>query len=309
HWSFALQHQFGANSLAEIAYVGSKGSKILSARDLNQAGASARQPNPRPLPQFADIIFLESGGNSSYNSLQLRLQQRFTTGFAALASYTFGKSLDETSTFFSSSGDSNFPQDSANTAAEKGRSNFDVRHRLSVGYSYDIPVGAGRRVPLNGGFVRALLGNWSMHGIVTLQSGRPFTVALRPEIDNSNTGIASLGFGANDRPNRTASGRLAHRGPDRWFDTSAFEMAEYGSFGDSGRNILDGPSYQDWSVALIKDSPVSDGLNLQFRAELFNSLNRANFDLPDIFLGSPSFGRILSARNPRRIQFGLKLIF
>ncbi len=308
-WNLTFQGQLGANSLVEIAYVGSKGSKILSARDLNQPAASPLQPNPRPLPQFADVIFLESRGDSSYNSLQTRLQQRLQTGLTALVSYTFGKSLDENSTFFSSFGDSNFPQKSANPGAEKGRSNFDARHRLSAGYSFDLPIGRGRRFLAGTGPVSALLAGWSTHGIVTLQSGRPFTVALLPEIDNSNTGIASLGFGANNRPDRVASGRLQNPGPGNWFDTRAFTFARYGSFGNSGRNILDGPGYEDVSASLIKESRLHEDLSLQFRAEFFNALNHTNFDLPDIFLGSPTFGRISSAANARRIQFGLKLIF
>ncbi len=308
-WNLTFQGQFGANSLVEIAYVGSKGSKILSARDLNQPAASPLHPNPRPLPQFADVIFLESRGDSSYNSLQARLQQRLQGGLSALASYTFGKSLDENSTFFSSFGDSNFPQNSADPGAEKGRSNFDARHRLSAGYSFDLPIGRGKRFLAGTYPVSGLLSGWSTHGIVTLQSGRPFTVALLPELDNSNTGIASLGFGANNRPDRIASGGLRNPGAGCWFDTAAFALARYGSFGNSGRNILDGPGFEDASVSLIKDSALHENVSLQFRAEFFNAFNHTNFDLPDIFLGSPTFGRISSAANARRIQFGLKLIF
>ncbi|HYK88585.1 MAG TPA: carboxypeptidase regulatory-like domain-containing protein [Acidobacteriota bacterium] len=308
-WNLTFERQLGVNSLVELAYVGSRGNKILSARDLNQPAASSRLPNPRPLTQFADIIFLESRGNSSYCSLQADYRQRLKDGLAALVSYTFGKSLDENSTFFSSFGDSNFPQNSADPGAEKGRSNFDARHRFSMGYSYDIPIGRGRRLLGGAGPVSALLAGWSTHGIVTLQSGRPFTVELLPEIDNSNTGIASLGFGANNRPNRIATGRLQNRGPEGWFDTGAFAIAPYGSFGNSGRNILDGPGYADVSVSLIKGSRIRENLNLQFRAEFFNVLNHTNFDLPEVFFGSSTFGRISSAANARRIQFGLKLIF
>jgi hypothetical protein len=128
-------------------------------------------------------------------------------------------------------------------------------------------------------------------------------------MDNSNTGMANLGFGANDRPNRLGSGKLESPGPDQWFDTRAFVPAPYGSFGNSGRNILDGPGYQDVSLSLTKDSRLSEAARLQFRAEFFNALNRANFDLPNIFWGSPAFGRISSAASPRRIQFGVKFIF
>jgi hypothetical protein len=308
-WNLAFERQLGTGSRLEIAYVGSKGTKLIAARDINQPNASPIQPNPRPVPQFADIIYLESRANSTYHSLQASFQQRLRAGASALVSYTFGKSLDDASTFFSSYGDSNFPQNSANPGAEKGRSNFDLRHRLSMGYSWDLPFGRGQRLLANRRIISALLGGWSTYGILTLQSGRPFTVALLPEIDNSNTGIASLGFGANNRPNRIASGKLSNPGPDAWFDRSAFVLADYGSFGNSGRNILDGPGYQDLSLSLLKSTKVREGLDLQFRAEFFNVFNHANFDLPDSFLGSSTFGRINSAQDPRLIQFGLKIIY
>jgi hypothetical protein len=309
HWSLTLARQVGVNGLAEVVYAGSAGRRILAARDINQPAARPVQPNPRPLPQFADILFLESRGNSSYNSFQFSFRQRLAAGLASLVSYTFGKSLDDGSTFFSSSGDANFPQDSANPGAERGRSNFDLRRRLSVSYSYEFPGRQGKGLPAERRFLRMLLGGWSTHGIVTAQTGRPFTAALLPELDNSNTGMASLGFGANDRPNRLGSGKLERPGPDRWFDVSAFAPAPYGNFGNSGRNILDGPGYQDVSLSLTKDSVLRESLNLQLRAEFFNAFNRANFDLPNTFWGTPAFGRISSAASPRRIQFGVKVIF
>jgi hypothetical protein len=308
-WNLTIERQLSKNAFIEIAYVGSKGSKILSARDINQALPSPVRPNPRPVPQFADILYLESRGNSSYHSLQARFQQRFYCGVSALVSYTYGKSMDDASTFFSSSGDANFPQDSRNPGAERGRSNFDVRHRFSLGYSYDLPIGRGQRFWADSGVLSKLLSGWTTLGIVTMQSGRPFTVALLPEMDNSNTGMASLGFGANNRPNRIASGKLENPTPETWFDASAFVPANYGSFGNSGRNILDGPGYQTWNLSLIKNSKIREGLDFQFRTEFFNAFNHSNFDLPDIYWGSPSFGRIQSAQDPRRLQFGVKLIF
>jgi hypothetical protein len=150
---------------------------------------------------------------------------------------------------------------------------------------------------------------WQTVGIVTLQSGRPFTVALLSEIDNSNTGRSTLGFGANDRPNVIGSAELSHRTPDQWFNASAFAFPPFGSFGNAGRNILDGPGFKNVNASLIKTTKLREGLDLQFRAEAFNLFNHPNFDLPDNFLGSPTFGKILSAENPRHIQFGLKLLF
>lgn len=308
-WNLMFEWQPGKDSHVEIAYVGSKGTKILSARDINQPAPSPVWPNPRPVPAFADIVYVESRGNSSYNSLQVKFQQQLKSGTSAIVSYTYGKSIDDNSTFFSSAGDANFPQDSSNPRAERGRSNFDLRHRFSMGYSLDFPIGKGRRFLSNRGFLSHVLSGWSTYGLITLQTGRPFTVALLPENDNSNTGIGSLGFGANNRPDRIASGNLFNPGPDAWFDKAAFVVADYGSFGNSGRNILDGPGYCDFSASLMKNMKLHEKLNLQFRAELFNAFNHANFDLPDNFLGSSTFGRINSAQNPRLIQFGLKLIY
>ena len=309
HFSAGVQHQFGTSRVLELAYVGSKGTKLITARDINQPRPSTANPNLRPDPRFDDITLEESSANSSYNSLQVRFEQRLDFGLSMLSSYTWSKSIDNASSFFASAGDPNFPQDSLNTAAERGRSNFDVRHRLSVSYGYDLPFGKGRTFVADGGVLSAILSGWQTFGIVTLQSGRPFTVALLPEIDNSNTGRSTLGFGANDRPNVVGSAKLSHRTSDQWFNTSAFAFPTFGSFGNAGRNILDGPGFQNVNVSLMKTTSLKEGVDLQFRAEAFNVFNHPNFDLPDNFLGSPTFGRILSAQSPRHIQFGLKLLF
>jgi hypothetical protein len=178
-----------------------------------------------------------------------------------------------------------------------------------VSYGYDLPFGKGRALLADRGWFSSLLTGWQTFGIVTLQSGRPFTVALLPEIDRSNTGRSTLGFGANDRPNVAGNAKLSDRSPDRWFNTSAFTFPAFGSFGNAGRNILDGPGFQSVNVSLMKTTNLREGVDLQFRAEAFNLFNHPNFDLPDNFLGSPTFGRILSAQSPRHIQFGLKLLF
>ena len=146
-------------------------------------------------------------------------------------------------------------------------------------------------------------------GIFTAQSGPPFTVAILPEIDNSNTGRAALGFGANDRPNLVGDPSLSTRSSSVWFATDAFAFPAFGSFGDAGRNILDGPGFQNLNLAVLKRVPIGEGVDLQLRLEAFNVLNRVNLDLPDGFLGSPTFGRILSAGQARRLQLGVKLIY
>ncbi len=308
HWNLSVQRQLGENRLFEVAYVAAKGTKLLAGRDINQARPSTQQPNLRPLPQFSDITMLESRANSNYQSLQLSYQQRLSTGLSVLGAYTLGKSIDDASGFFNSSGDPNFPQDSNNPGAERGRSNFDVRHRMSVSYSYALPFGTGKRWLSNGG-AAAIFGDWESFGIVTLQSGRPFTVALQTTLDNSNTGFSNLGFNSNDRPNLVGNPKLSNPTPERWFNTAAFATPAFGTFGSAGRNIVDGPGYANVNFSLLKNIGLTESVKLQFRTEAFNLFNRVNFDLPDNFVGSPSFGRIRSAQQPRRIQFGLKLLF
>ncbi|MFY9609681.1 MAG: TonB-dependent receptor [Blastocatellia bacterium] len=309
HWNLSFQQELGKSRVLEVAYVGSKGTKLITARDINQPRPSPVSPNLRPNPSFDDITFEESSANSHYNSLQVRFQQRLDFGLTLLSSYTWSKSIDNASSFFSSAGDPNFPQDSLNTAGERGRSNFDVRHRLSVSYGYDLPFGKGRAFVAGDGVLPAILTCWQTFGIVTLQSGRPFTIALLSDIDRSNTGRSTLGFGANDRPNVVGSAEVSSPTPDGWFNTSAFAFPPFGSFGDAGRNILDGPGYATFNASLMKTTRLMEGLDLQFRAESFNLFNHPNFNLPDNFLGSPTFGRILSAGSPRHIQFGVKLLF
>jgi hypothetical protein len=297
-WNFNLQQEMRGGSVMELAYAGSKGTKLLGGRDFNQPAPGPQQPNLRPVPQFDDINLLESRGNSNYHSLQARLQQNLKRGVSAQASYTWSKSIDDISNFFTSAGDPNFPQDSRNAALERGLSNFDIRHRLALSYSWDLPLGNG-----------LLRGGWQTFGAWTFQDGRPFTVALLSDLDNSNTGRSTLGFGANDRPNALRSAALDSPGVDGWFDTTAFAMPAYGTFGNAGRNILAGPSYQNVNVSVVKSLRLSERANLQVRAEGFNLLNHTNLDLPDIFFGSPTFGKIQSAGSPRRVQFGLKFIY
>lgn len=313
HWNLNVQRQLGTNGVLEVAYVGSKGTKLLTARDINQPQPGVLPQGlpfvPRPDPRFDDIDLLESRANSNYHSLQARFQQRLSRGLSTLVSYTWSKSIDDASNFFSSAGDPNFPQNSYNLRGERGRSNFDVRHRLSASYSYDLPFGKGRKYLANDGWISTVLSGWQSFGIVTLQSGRPFTVALLSDIDNSGTGRSILGFGANDRPNVTGDPRLDQRSPERWFNTAAFAFSRPGTFGNVGRNTLDGPGYQNVNVSLLKNTNLSERFNLQLRAEFFNLFNHPNFNLPDNFLGSPTFGRINSARDPRHVQFGVKLLF
>jgi len=168
-----------------------------------------------------------------------------------------------------------------------------VRHRLAVSYAYDLPFGKG----------------WQTFGILQFQTGRPFTASLLPSFDNSNTGLSSLGFLANDRPNLAGNPKLDDPQPERWFNTAAFAIPPRGTFGNAGRNILTGPGLAAVNLSLVKNFAIRERATVQFRAEAFNLFNGTNFALPDNFVGSPTFGQISTAGSPRRLQLGIKVLF
>ena len=298
-WNFNIERSLGGRRMFEIGYVGSKGTGLIGARDINQPPPTPAATYQRPVPAFADINLLESNRNSVYHSLQARFEQRLDFGLSLLASYTFAKSIDNGSSFFSSAGDPNFPQDSYNLRAERGLSNFDVRQRFVASYAYDLPFRKSSR----------WLKGWQTFGILQFQTGQPFTVSLLPDFDNSNTGIDSLGFGANNRPNVAGNPRISNPSAAEWFNTAAFAIPPYGTFGNSGRNTVTGPALATVDLSLVKNTAIRERATMQFRIETFNLLNHTNFGLPDNFIGSPTFGQILSAGNPRRLQLALKLLF
>ena len=308
HWHLTLQRNIGRSRTLEISYVGSHGHDLISARDVNQPPASPAPLNLRPNPAFADITLIESRASSRYNAMQIRYQQRAEAGLSVLATYTYGKSTDDASGFFSSTGDPNFPQNSLDPGAERGRSSFDIRHKVSAAFSMPLPIGDERRW-FSDGMVGKILSEMELQGTYLFTSGRPFTVAILPTIDVSNTGRSNLGFGYNDRPNVTGDPNLSKPSAEEWFNTGAFAFPPFGSFGDAPRNMLQGPAYRNLNLAVVKSVLFGFERRLQLRAEVFNVFNGANFDLPDAFLGSPTFGQILSAGSPRRFQFGVKYLF
>jgi hypothetical protein len=304
NWNFSVQQEISGEVVLTAAYVGTRGVHLLGSRDINQPFPSPRQPNPRPLPFFSDINQIESSFDSVYHSLQLAAQCRFQEGLTGLFSYTWSRSIDNASNFFPSSGDANFPQNSYDTSAERGRSSFDVPHRFVGSFAYDLPAAKNLT-----GAAKRVFGGWRLNGVITLQSGQPYTVALPGELDNSNTGQSIQGFGAGDRPNLIGDPNFANPDPAQWINPAAFAMPAYGAFGNAGRNVVQGPPLHEVNFSLLKDTKLAGDLTLQLRAELFNFLNTPNFRNPNIFFGTPGFGRILSARDGRELQFGVKLLF
>ena len=295
HWNAGLERELPGGIVARASYVGSKGSKLLRRRNLNQPAPGEGEVDPRrPTPGFANIALFESGASSTYHSGIFTLERRLAAGAGFRAAYTWAKSIDDVSAFLGSAGDQSFPQDSHDFRAERALSNFDQRHRLVVALHLDSPLR------------HWLTGGWRTFATATFASGRPLTPQLAD--DRSNTGNTGGIFGS-DRPDAVGNPRLAARTPNRFFDSGAFALPAPFTFGNSGRNVLQGPGSSSIDIALVRAFRLDEGVTAEVRAEVFNLANHANFALPERTFGLPTFGRILSAGQARQMQLGLRLTF
>ena len=295
HWNVGLEQALPGRIVARATYIGSKGSKLLRRRNLNQPAPGEGPVDPRrPTAGFANIVLFESGASSIYHSGVFSLERRFTGGAGFRAAYTWAKSIDDVSAFLSSDGDQSFPQNSHDFRAERGLSNFDQRHRLVLSLQYASPLR------------HWLLGGWSTYAIATFAGGRPLTPQLA--VDNSNTGNTGGIFGS-DRPHLVGNPKAVSPAPESFFDSAAFAMPAPLMFGNAGRNVLSGPGRSSLDLALVRSIPLAEGFKSEFRAEWFNLTNRANFDLPQRTFGLPTFGRVLSAGQARQVQLGIRFTF
>lgn len=306
-YSLSIQRQVAEDVRVEVAYVGSRGTKLLRRRQGNPAivGPGSTPDNIQQRRIFAPLGFgaftlQETTSNSIYNALQFSVEKRYSRGFSLLGSYTFSRSIDNNSSLRFGS-----PQDPFNPGLDRALSDFDVTHRAAISYVWELPIYRDKV-----GVLGKVLGGWELAGATFLQSGFPFTVVTGRD--------ASLrGVGA-DRPNLVADPHLSKDRPRgqrlaQYFNTAAFVSNGPGQNGTAGRNILRGPGINNFDVSVIKRTklPGPEAHNIQFRAEFFNAFNRPNFFNPVSTLAAPStiLGTIRSAREPRIMQFALKYEF
>ncbi len=297
-WNLSVQQELFGSYVFTAAYVGSKGNHLFSQFEVNPARPGTGAVNARRLyaPDFASITNQSAVGNSLYHSLQLSVNKRLTSNFTLLASHTWSKLIDD------ASADGDQPSNPYNIRAERGLSNLDVAHRFVASFVYDLPRFKGSH-PLT----RYVIGGWQINGIITLQSGRTFSVLSGR--DNSQSGVNQDRADLVSNP-KLDTGRSHQELIDRYFNTTAFAQNPAGTFGTSGRNILRGPGFVSVDFGLGKEIPLFwEGHKLQFRAEFFNLFNRVNFGNPNNNLSSAQFGRITASGDPRVIQFGLKYLF
>jgi outer membrane receptor protein involved in Fe transport len=295
-WSFSVQRDVGFNTTVEAAYVGTKGSHLLGAVNLNQPYPNAQVANGvispdavRPYPGYSTITAYEPAFDSNYHALQVSAIHRLQHGVEFQASYTYSKTLTNASSEWGT------PQNSRDLRAEKGLASFDVPQVLTFNYVWDLPVFQNSK-----GITKAVLGGWELSGITNIQSGFPLTVTL--PTDNQGTG------GGLERANVVGN----PNGPKtlyQWFNTAAFTTPPIATFGNEGNNVIRGPGTINWDVGMSKVFAFREDVNLRFRGEFFNVFNHPSFASVDTGLGDLSFGQVNGALSPRLVQLSLVLSF
>src|SRR6266567_4509118 len=345
-WSLRVQQELSPNTSLSLGYVGSRGYHEIIGVDANEpfpticpaspcpatypsnfpgALANALIPagiyyipagTPKANPNLANTWTWFSRGDGNYNALQVDANHRFSQGLSLRGVYTWSKALDDGDSLNGTTA-GNAPglvSNPFNLRADYGLATYDVRHAAVINGIYELPFGRGRALASGlEGWGNALVSGWSVNSIVTLQSGFPFTPQL--SYNPSNNGDTRNPVRPFVNPDFTGPVILGK--PDQWFNPAAFLQPppNSGFYGNLGRNTLIGPGLATWDFSTLKVTSIRERLSLQFRAEVFNFLNRANFNTPNLIVFTPSgvsgtAGAITStSTSSRQVQFGLKLFW
>jgi hypothetical protein len=340
-WNVSVQREVAPNIAVEAAYVGSTITRVgLPDTNLNQLtvdqlaqGPSLLQrvPNPyfgivprsssvgdptipvaqllKPYPQYTTVsLYRNNVGTTLYHGVYVKIEQRLAHGLSYLVSYTRSKLEDDASSVFDASiltgPVANYPvADSFNRSLERDYSTGDIPHVFVASAVWDLPVGRSRRRQPHG-WLGAVVSDWTLTGILTLQSGVPIAVT---QTTNNN---AFAGFGT-QRPDLVGDPTLPadQRSASRWFNTSAFTAAPAFTIGSSSRNPVRGPGYRNLDLALMRHLALRANKTLELRAEVFNATNTPPLGQPNGVQGSAAFGSITTAADPRVIQLAVKFAF
>ena len=317
-WNFALQRQLPKNFTLEAAYVANHTVRAPVNYDLNasmtfNSGAAGR-PFYQKFGRNTNINLRYAGFSNNYNSLQVKLDRRFSGGFLMTTAYTYGKALGYTSEI---DGLGNYIQPRRNYS----RLNFDRERAFVQAYVYELPFGRNKRW-LHSGVGRWVLGDWQLNGVFTLMTGRPLTFGTNVSANTPSTG---------NTPDQTGPIAVLHNiagpgGTALWFDTSPFKPpldadGRTPHFGNMGKNNFNGPGLGNLDLSLFRKFQLTERLKGEFRFETLNFTNTPAFGNPSTTLGSADFGRVTGTMSglisnqsyggtgPRSIQLGLKLSF
>ncbi len=364
-WHLGLEYQLPADTVLEVSYGGSRGLKLFAFFDGNQPTPTTNPLLPtaprRPAheaapgvpgvcsveavgtPQYScnaaldvAISTLRSNTQSNYNSLQVRLEKRYSHGFQYEASYTFAHALDNASSASLGSLNNGDFQDQRYPNQNYGNADFDVRQRFVFSYIYDLPFGRGHALAKGAsGVANQILGNWQLSGVFTATTGNYYTATDPISVANTPENGGTVATGTRPALVGNPNAKPCVRGT--LFNTCAFAdnniipgIIPAGTFGDAPRNNILGPGARTWDTSLVKQFPISEQKHFEFRAEFFNILNHVNYLFGQWGAISPpataltydssnvntpsnpnasAFGHALAARDPRQIQFALKFYF
>ena len=337
-WNAGIQRELGGGMTLEVNYVGSGTHRIFRSVDGNPpipalvnaahangslkptiSGGTLRIAPLLGLPQvtgnlaFEEPILNQSIGNATYNGFQSVFHKRFSRGMDFQAAYSWSHAIDDANDpLVAPGGNRNIARNSFNLKEERGSSSFDLRHRLVLNYLFQLPFGSGH-AHFNQGFAARALGGWELSGLSAFQSGHPMD--LYSSRDSEYTGLSNRPDLVGD-PSIPAGAPRNQIGPPR----SAFAVQPFGRPGNLGRNTFTGPTYYNTDLSLVKNTKVTERMNVQFRAEVFNIFNRIQFDqllaAGDTLASPGTFGLAVDTltqpdgtTSARQIQLALKLVF
>ena len=305
-WNVTLEREIMPSYLVRLAYAGSHGDRLAMGRELNAAvyapGVTTATTNQRrPLfPNFGNITSIESTGRSSYHALQLTLDKRLSKRFSVLSSYTLSKNKDHAGENKQTGATQTNP---SNLDFDWGYANADRRHRFVSSFLWQIPGTFDNRA------LAGVLSDWSLTGILSMQSGSGFTVTSG--VDNARTGTGGQRADISGDP-KLPSDRPTAEKVLRWFNTSVYSPNALGTFGNSARNGLRGPGTKNFDLGLHKSFSTGGSTRVELRIEAFNAFNWINLGTPNTSQTSPNFGRITTLAtgfSPRVMQGALRVSF
>jgi hypothetical protein len=330
-WSLKVEQQITPSTSVGVSYIGSHGYHELLSVDANLPAPTICPASPCPAGYPAGTLYYPTNANlqnnavwntthwfsqgiSSYNGLEVDVNRRLARGLQFRGVYTFSKALDDGDNMNTSvaTNSAAFVANPLDPKADYGPASFDVRHAGVINATYELPFGRGQNSD-GSPWVGRLLGNWQVSGIETLQSGLPFTPQL--SYNPSNDGDTRNPVRPSINP--TFTGPVILGGANQYFNPNAFIQPLPGTYGNVGRNTLQAPGLVSTDIAVARKFSLSERLNLQFRAEIFNLFNHTNFNAPNPVVyaaatggPSPTAGVITSTTTTsRQVQFGLKLLW
>ena len=310
-WTLSLQQTLPGGFVATLNYLGNKGTDVLTTTYTNLA---IPPMNIVPYPAFGVVSWRGDVGNSTFEALQFNIRRAFHNGFLLSSNYMWSHSVNDGSI---GGGDSDTPQDSFCRSCDKASSDFDVRHLFNLSAVYALPLGTGKRHANSPGILRMLLGNWEASAIGTAQTGLPVNIT----IDRSNAAVPGLyAVSGSERPDYVLAQPLTPAGgatPSHWINPAAFSIPANGTFGNLGRNAFRARGIAQLDLGISKFAPLTEGLGIRFRCDIFNLMNRAQYGTPNADVSASNFGVITTTVSnyatgrgtPRELQLSMKIVF